>query len=465
MKKHLFAIVDIETTGGRAVRDKITEIAIVLHDGEKIIDSFETLINPECPIPYGITELTGISNEMVSVAPKFYEVARLIVEMTQGAIFVAHNVRFDYSFIKAEFERLGYTYSRKQLCTVRLARKAFPGLQSYSLDSLIAYFKLKVGDRHRAMGDTLATVDLFERIIQAERTDEDIRTMVNLGVKEALLPKNFSLERLHEIPEACGIYYFYNSNKEVIYVGKSINVKKRIAQHFSDKTEKASKLQQMVHDISWDKTGSELIALLLESHEIKRLRPVLNRAQKIRHFPYAIHSFYDKNGYLNLDVVKTTTKTRKQFQVLGEYPNLLHAKSWLKALQQKFELCLRLCHLELKNGACFDYHLKKCQGACIGEELPESYNTRAKAVSSALDKSFLEPNFFIIDKGRTNGENAIVLVENGIYRGFGYGDLTEMQGNLEELFDCVKNYDENPEVRLILRRFLAENQKLRLIKF
>ena len=180
-----FAIIDIETTGGRASLHKITEIAIVLHDGQKVLDSWETLINPETPIPAGITELTGISNSMVQEAPRFFEVAKKIVEMTEGAIFVAHNVRFDYGFIQEEFRRLGYTYMRKKLCTVRLSRKAFPGLRSYSLSNLIRHFGLNVGARHRAMGDTMATVDLFERIMQSEHTDEKIRQMVNLGIRES----------------------------------------------------------------------------------------------------------------------------------------------------------------------------------------------------------------------------------------------------------------------------------------
>ena len=163
-----YAIVDIETTGGKATRHRITEIAIVLHDGKKILDQWETLINPECYIPHGITELTGITQEMVQDAPKFYEVAKTIVEKTEKAIFVAHNVRFDYGFLREEFKRLGYTFSRRQLCTVRLSRKAFPGLRSYSLGKLIKHFGIKVNDRHRAMADTLATVELFEKILRQE---------------------------------------------------------------------------------------------------------------------------------------------------------------------------------------------------------------------------------------------------------------------------------------------------------
>jgi DNA polymerase-3 subunit epsilon len=460
-----FAIIDIETTGGRAIRDKITEIAIVIHDGHEIIDKFETLLNPECPIPYGITELTGITNDMVAGAPRFFEVAKQIVQLTEGAIFVAHNVRFDYSFVQEEFRRLGYTYVRKQLCTVRLARQAFPGLRSYSLDSMIHHFNLTVGERHRAMGDTVATVALFEKILATEKTDDKIRKMVNLGVKESLLPKNFTLEKLHSLPEACGVYYFHDDKGEVIYVGKSLNIKKRIAEHFSGKTEKSGKLQLHADDITYEVTGSELAALLLESHEIKRLRPGINRAQKIRQFPFVLHAFYNQEGYLCFDVAKPTAKTRSKLRVVAEYPKLAHAKAWLRGAQKKFQLCLRHCHLEEKNGACFDYHLKRCLGACIGQEPADPYNQRAEEALAALDESLLEPNFFLLDKGRTPEEHTVVMVENGAYRGFGYANLSEMEGRPEELADVIQAYEDNPEVRRFIQQFMSEKAGLKIIRF
>ncbi|MEK7253732.1 MAG: exonuclease domain-containing protein, partial [Bacteroidota bacterium] len=402
-----YAIIDVETTGGSAARHKITEIAIVLHNGREVLDSFETLLNPECPIPYGITELTNITNDMVANAPKFYEVAKQIVELTEGAIFVAHNVRFDYSFIQEEFRRLGYPFIRKQLCTVRLARKAFPGHHSYSLGHLINIMNLNAGERHRAMGDTMATVDLFERILAKEASAENIQHMVNLGVKEALLPKNFTLEKLHSIPEGCGVYYFHDENNELVYVGKSLNIKKRVAEHFSDKTEKAGKLQALVHDVSWELTGSELVALLVESQEIKRIRPAVNRAQRNSQFPFVIHAWHDQQGYLCFDVAKPNVKTRKKLKIVAEYPKLAHAKSWLKSIQRQFELCLRLCHLEDKTGACFDFHLHHCHGACIGQEPPETYNERAQLAFEALDEALPENNFFLLDKGRSDDENAV----------------------------------------------------------
>ncbi len=460
-----FAIIDIETTGGRAARDKITEVAIVLHNGSEIIDQYETLIDPECHIPYGITELTGITDEMVAGAPKFYEVAKKVVELTEGAVFVAHNVRFDYSFIQEEFRRLGYTYTRKKLCTVRMSRKSFPGLRSYSLSNLIRHFNLNVGARHRAMGDTMATVDLFERILNCDSTEEDIKQMVNLGVREAFLPANFSMEKIHALPEASGVYYFHDESGNVIYVGKSMNIQKRIAEHFSAKTEKARKLQQAAFDVTFEITGSELIALLLESHEIKRLRPVINRAQKIRQFPYVIHTFENDKGYLCFEIKKTTIKDRKTLQVIASYPKQANAKGWLRGIQKQFQLCLKHCHLENKTGPCFDYHLSQCLGACIGEEPPESYNERAIEAKEALDTNFLQPDFILIDKGRNADENAVILIENGEYQGFGYVEMESLSGQVDELRDSVKFYEHNPEVMRILQSYMAKENGMKMIKF
>lgn len=462
-----YAIVDIETTGGRAARDKITEIAIVLHNGTEVLETFETLLNPETTIPYGITELTGINNEMVRDAPRFYEVAKKIVELTEGAVFVAHNVRFDYSFIQEEFRRLGFTYTRRQLCTVRLARKVFPGYRSYSLGNLITALGLTAGDRHRAMGDTIATVDLFERILaQSGNATPEIKKMVNLGVKESKLPKNFSIEKMHSLPEACGVYYFHNEAGDVVYVGKSLNIKKRIAEHFSNQTEKAAKLQAQVDDVSWEVTGSELVALLKESHEIKKLRPAINRAQKVREYPFVIHYYENQAGYLCFDVAKPTVKTRKNLKIISSYQDLAHAKGWLKGAQKRFNLCLRHCHLEDRNGPCFDYHLKQCFGACIGEEIAEVYNERASAALLALDESLLEQDFFLIDKGRTPDEQAVVMVENGEYKGFGFVNLNEVDANdFGALKESIAPFESNPEVKRIIRRFLAGRHGLKIVKY
>lgn len=461
-KAKRYAIIDVETTGGRAVRDKITEIAIVLHDGEKIIETFESLINPDCYIPYGITELTGITQSMVETAPKFYEVARDIVKLTEGAIFVAHNVRFDYTFIREEFARLGYAYSRKQLCTVRLSRRVFPGLGSYSLDNLIRHFNLPIENRHRAMGDARATTVLFEKILAKQSGKADIAILVNLEVKESLLPPNFSMEKLHGLPDTAGVYYFHNSQGDVVYVGKSIHIKKRIAEHFADTTDKSAKLQREVFDISYEETGSELIALLKESAEIKRLSPALNRAQRRRSFPYAVHAFSDENGYLRFDVAKPKVKERKALRIISEFPNIQSAKSRLMSLAKRFELCHKLCGTDKSRGACFSYFLQGCQGACVGEETPEDYNGRAEAALESL-KTIFDKDFFVIDNGRTPGEKAVVLVRNGYYQGFGYIDATGEGFTQDDLLECITPAKGTPDMARIIQHFLADQPRVKVL--
>lgn len=460
----LYAIVDIETTGGRVHRHRITEIAIVLYDGKQIVDKWETLLNPEMPIPYGITKLTGITQEMVEDAPKFYEVAKKIVEMTKGAIFVAHNVRFDYGFIREEFRRLGYTYTRKQLCTVRLTRQAFPGLKSYSLGKLIKHFKIKVNDRHRAMADTLATVELLEKILAKEESEDQITEMVNLGIKESLLPKNLSLEQLHSLPEDCGVYYFHDAKGQLVYVGKSINIKKRVAEHFSKVTEKARKLQQFVHEVSYENMGSELVALLYESHEIKKHRPYVNRAQRIRYFPYVIHTFEDANGYINFDMCKPLAAERKKLKVVCEYPKMIHAKRALASKIKKWELCTKLCGIEKNSKLCFNYHLKQCKGACGNLETADEYNERAREALDELSNVF-ERDFVVVDKGRNKQEQSVILVEDGEYRGWGYVDAEDGISTVSGLRNAITTYDSNPEVKRIIRHFLDKNPKVKVIYF
>lgn len=463
MKNKRYAIIDVETTGGRASRDKITEIAIVLHDGERILDRFETLLNPECPIPYGITELTGISQDMVENAPKFYEIAKRVVEMTEGAIFVAHNVRFDYSFIREEFSRLGFTYTRKTLCTVRLARQTFPGLRSYSLGNLIQHFHISVKDRHRAMADTLATVELFEKILHEQDSESDMKELVNMGIKESLLPNHIDIETIHALPETAGIYYFHDESGRVIYVGKSKNIKKRVASHFSRKTRKANSLQQLVFDISFEETGSELVALLLESHEIKRLKPPINRAQRVQQFPFAVYAFANKEGFLMLQADQCfKPEPNDELRIVAEFARLSNAKGAIKRAQEWFELCPKLCFLEKGAGPCFHFHLKKCLGACAEQEAPETYNERVELAILRMSTE-LEGSYFLIDQGRNPLEFAVIYVEEGAYRGFGFVEKEAFASGGIDLQDAIKTYPNNPETRRIIRRWLEEDKRLKKI--
>jgi DNA polymerase-3 subunit epsilon len=462
MQKH-YAIIDIETTGGRAQRDRITEIAIVLHDGERIIRKWESLINPECYIPHGITELTGITQEMVRDAPKFYETAKEIVELTKDAIFVAHNVRFDYGFLCEEFKRLGYTYTRKQLCTLRMSRQAFPGLPSYSLGKLAASLGVQLDNRHRAMGDASATAEIFDLILQKQQLREEIQVMINMGIRESKLPPGISLETIHALPEACGVYYLHDQLGNVVYVGKSLNIRKRVADHFADNSPKAGKLRNMVNEVSFEVTGSELVALLLESHEIKRLNPPVNKAQRARSYPYAIYSWTNDDGYLCFGMDKVSSKEKKSLNLIAEYAQLAHARGHIQSIREQFGLCASLCEGTRYKGPCFFFHLHQCLGACTGIEPPDTYNERALLAMEKMGTLF-DFDFYLIDEGRNSGEKAVVFIENGVYQGFGYLDFTDFDGNPTVLGDTVKKFPGNPETNRIIHRYLHQHPGLKIIK-
>ncbi|MEL6918707.1 MAG: exonuclease domain-containing protein, partial [Bacteroidota bacterium] len=259
----MYTIVDIETTGNGIKGNKITEISIFKYDGNGVVKEFTSLVNPECEIPYFITGLTGIDNHMVRNAPTIAEIAPSIEEITQNTIFVAHAVNFDYNVIKNEFKNLGLDFTRKKLCTVRLSRKLFPGYRSYSLGKLCTSMGIPLTNRHRARGDAHATVLLFERLLKAEGAEAVFKTFLNARSQEATLPPGLSKIIFDKLPAQPGIYYFKNKKGEIIYVGKSKNIKKRVLSHFYDKANKEVRMCRETSDIDFELSGSELVALLM----------------------------------------------------------------------------------------------------------------------------------------------------------------------------------------------------------
>src|SRR5687767_2928835 len=371
----MYAIVDIETTGGYAAHHRITEIAIYLHDGIQITESFHSLINPGRNIPYYISGLTGITTEMVFEAPSFNEVAKSVFEKLDGRVFVAHNAHFDYSFLKKEFEQAGINWQSKKLCTVRLSRKIIPGLRSYSLGSLAESLGIQIINRHRAGGDASATVKIFDQLLQRDR-DHHILKALKKNSGETILPPNLSKEEFDKLPAKCGVYYFHDARGHVIYVGKAINIKKRIAGHFTGDAREwsRSKIRNEIHHISYELTGNELIALILESQEIRKLWPKYNQAQKYRVEEWGIFDYEERNGYLRFSVNVVTRGSRplKRFNSKGSAWNFL----WEKA--RAFDLCPKLSGLQLAKGLCFEYQTGECHGACLGVESAANYNVRAE---------------------------------------------------------------------------------------
>jgi DNA polymerase III epsilon subunit family exonuclease len=295
---HKYSLIDIETTGSFKKGQKITEIAILNIDGDQLVEEFSTLINPEIRIPYFITALTGITNEAVEHAPKFYEVAKKIVEMTEGRVFVAHNVFFDFNFIKHEFAELGFTFSRDKLCTVQLARKYLPGHKSYSLGELCKDLSIQNTSRHRAIGDARATFDLFKMIQQKMNSGDELLS----EAKKLALPPHLDRETFENLPNAIGVYYFYNGQGDILYIGKSLDIKKRISQHFHPnlKSRKDIELKNQVAKISYVLFPHELAALVFECLEIKKHYPRYNHSLKRRKFPYALKLKASSTGIYEL---------------------------------------------------------------------------------------------------------------------------------------------------------------------
>jgi DNA polymerase-3 subunit epsilon len=465
----LYAIIDLETTGGQPAQDRITEVAIFIHDGQNIVDKYHTLVNPQRPIPYFISNLTGITDEMVRDAPKFHEVAKEIVQFTEGKIFVAHNVRFDYSFIKKEFADLGYNYQRKTLCTVRLSRSLIPGLPSYSLGKLCKSINIPLEMRHRAIGDAEATAKLFDKLIKlnekAVSGSEDMATESYKKIKEeskaSLMPPNIKKELVDSLPDLPGVYYFYDETGEVIYVGKSINIRKRIIQHFNIdyKSKKSIEFKNRISDITYELMGNELVALLFESDEIKRMKPYYNRQQRRSIFNTGIFMNVDDKGYKRLSYGRINDEKVP----LIALSNGFKAKSFLEYKIAKFNLCQKYCDLYKTSGACFDYQVHQCKGACIGKESPEDYNAR---VDQAIESfTYQHSSFVIIGKGREARERTVVVVENGRYLGFGFVDDTFSAQNLDDFKSVIKRYNDNKDIMQIIRHHLRTKHSDKVIVF
>jgi DNA polymerase-3 subunit epsilon len=448
----MYAIIDIETTGGSAVYERITEIAIFIYDGEKVIDQFNSLINPEKTIPYYITKLTGINDKMVEHAPTFKQLASKIDQITAGCFFVAHNVSFDYNFVREEFRRIGYNFERKTLCTVKLSRKLIPGKRSYSLGNLCFEIGINIKDRHRASGDALATVKLFELLLIADPS------LANQVAQR--LPNDMPQHLLERLPESTGVYYFYNESNSLIYIGKSINIRERVISHFYNRSgKKAQEMKNQIHNIDFELTGSDLISQLKETDEIKQNKPLFNSSQKLTVSTYGISLMVNENGYQSLRVIKNPS----DFIPHASYSNKATAQQELEALSEKYFLCKKINGLYETSGACFQHTLGICLGACVGKEEPESYNLRTQAALKQFD--YIHQNMIIMDKGRTMNEKSVVLIENGKYQGFGFIDLTYFGGSMDEFRDCIKVHEDNRDVQKIINSYLLKKKVERVIKF
>ena len=415
------------------------------------MDEFTSLVNPECEIPYFITGLTGIDNDLVRDAPTLVEIAEQILEITRDTIFVAHSVGFDYNVIKNEFRSLDLEFSRKKLCTVRLSRKLIPGYNSYSLGKLCSALNIPLTDRHRARGDAHATTLLFQKLLRTEGAETVFKNFLNARSQETTLPPALPKHIYDGLPSTPGIYFFKNAKGKIIYVGKAINIKKRVLSHFYDKATKEIEMCAVTADIDYEHSGNELVALLMESAAIKQHYPEYNRSQKRNVQRYGIFTYEDRNGIYHL----AFNKIKMAPNPIAIFYNTTDCRLYLEEICKTFSLCAKFCHLQEKVDTCSHYRIKKCDGICRGEETVDAYN---KKVEDALLFIREKHDSLIIDeKGRALGESAFVILKNGIYMGYGFVDKDAQVNSIEDLEAFLQPQKNTLETERILQSYLTRN--------
>lgn len=435
----VFAIVDIEATGGSPSVARIMEIAIVVHNGERVIEEFSSLVNPLKKIDSFVVALTGISDDMVDDAPTFEELAPKIYELTKNRIFVAHNARFDYGFLRNEFKRVGVRFQRPNLCTVKMSKKLLPGHASYSLGNLCNDLEIPIKNRHRALGDASATAVLLEKILFSDQKHL-LDDLLKNELETASFPSHINLQEVDELPEDVGVYYFKNEKGQPIYIGKSKNIRSRVLQHFQNDTNSArfKKMKENIFSIDYEVTGSELVAEILESGEIKRFMPEYNRAQKRKKYRYGLFLKEDADGYMRIEnkLIHPSRKPVLQFT----------RKRWAEKALLNIRKNAKLNQQERMDNTPGDYNQKVL-------EATEKY-------------TFSEPNILIIDYGRNAFEKSVVQIENGNYVGFGYFSIEEeLIETPLDIINSVKVDYNSPNKEGIIRKYLRQKNSLQVIHY
>lgn len=392
---------------------------------------------------------------MLKNAPKFYEVAKRIVEITEDCIIVAHNSQFDYRILRTEFKRLGFEYKRKTLCTVELSQQLIPDQDSYSLGKLARALGIPVNDRHRADGDAIATVKLFKMLLSKDLDKVIITEKIKAEVTDKM--QGNLQQILEDLPSITGVYYIHNKNGEIIYIGKSRNIKNRINQHFTNNSARSKKLQLQVASVSYEPTGNELIALLKENEEVKRKTPKYNRSLKQTTFHYGLYSFTDTNGYVNLEV----TKIDPEKTAIITFTNKQSSTSFMLKNVKVYNLCQKLTGLYDTNSHCYNYKLNTCEGACVNEESAEAYNKRVNELISKYDLN--HKNLVISDKGREVDERSAILIKDGVFKGFGFYNLNHQINTISVLESFITPMQANQDTKHIIQSYMRKNKNLKIV--
>lgn len=454
----MFAIVDIETCGSRFSfqKGRIIEICIVVHDGLRVVDKFSTLINPDCHISGFYSNISGITNEMVEGAPRFHEVAKDIIQYTEGRIFVAHNVGFDYHFIQDEFASLGYKFKRDTLCTVKMSRKLLPGKKSYSLGNLCESLGIQIENRHRAEGDAVATAKVLDILLQLKSQNPSFKTksLYQLMSTRTEAIKKYVLDKL---PDTCGVYYFMNQAQEIIYIGKSVNMYTRALSHYNADLQKTRKMLFELHSVDYIETGSELVSLLLEAIEIKKHQPQYNKKSKASLFTHGITFFQNEEGIICIEIKPYDEQTR----FLASFTHPSSAREKLDQWIEEYHLCYTYSGLG-EGHPCFAYQIQKCYGICKQEEELEEYNLRAKVLIERQTYDMEE--FMIIERGRHAEEYAFIWIKNYQYRGYGYLDKEVPISSGNDLKPFLESSLYYPDSDALIRSYIRQKEP-KIIRF
>ncbi|MGB3144744.1 MAG: exonuclease domain-containing protein [Maribacter sp.] len=452
----MYAILDIETTGGKFNEEGITEIAIHKFDGQKVVDKFISLVNPEKEIQPFVVKLTGINNNMLRTAPKFHEVAKRIVEITEDTVIVAHNAQFDYRILRTEFRRLGYNFERKTLCTVDLSKSLLPDAESYSLGKLVRSLGIPVSDRHRANGDALATIKLFKLLLAKDSEKIIIKEIIRKEGHGELSEKQLDIVR--ELPNKTGVFYMHNKDGDIIFLSKTTDIKKKVNQIFTKSHDRARKLSKETKKVTFEETGNELVAILKEHEELLKIRPKYSSIPKKRLFSHALCMEENENGYLKLRI-KTVRECKNPE---GIFNGVFSAKNHLYKITKEFGLCEKVNGISEARVNCSGYDDGTCKGACIQKEEVQMYNERVK---ESLRKYNLNgKNVVLIDKGREIGEQSAILIKNGSLVGFGFYDLNHQINNIHILESLITPMNGTQNANFLIESYLRKKPVLKVLE-
>ncbi|MCS6935020.1 MAG: exonuclease domain-containing protein [Chitinophagales bacterium] len=448
----MYAIVDVETTGGRPSTDRIVEIAIVVYDGEQILEKFSTLVNPKRPIDSYVTKLTGITDEMVKKSPTFEDIHAKILELTHERIFVAHNVKFDFGMLRQEFRRIGIDYNRRQIDTVNLARKLLPGFSSYSLGNICSSIGIDIHNRHRALGDAEATARLLSVMLAKNNASKYIEIELNQGIDIDLLPPYLSKAEIEKLPEDPGVYYFRDEVGRVLFVEGVKNIRRKVIQYFSappDDSPAKRRLFELIRTIDYELTGNELVARLVAHRSALVYSPEFNKRVTVPPVTHGIFLKYDEHGLARLTVSALDEGEGKQMlrftsraaahKLLAKINRETGLRGWGKILDK----------------------LRK-DGKAPDKKLIAGHN---KIIENAIGRYvYRQPDFFIVLQGIHPDSLCAVYIENNQYRGYGYFDPELTPATPENLREIIKPDEDDAEVQKIIRNYLRKSKNVKIIK-